>query len=596
MTQDPADVALVEAVLAATPRRRKAAAAEVKAVRTATRAAALVDDEPLGAVASLGAEVENDEDDVDLGAEPGAPELAGADVGLVVDASGDLSTVIIPGLIADATDAVSPVDAPTRLDVKALEEPTAEELEALSADMIGIDDPVRMYLKEIGKVALLTAEEEVVLAKAIELGEWMVEFPWKAMVSLHEWTLHDTERKTRTAKPQHRLPLGEEAHLMVRAAISDEGALELLVPHPDFHLVKAGRDAQSEGTKELLKEARKLLLAYNEALAPDAFLALLDWAYLAVHNGDLDSRDNVGLRAIYDWTREAIAFPALERWIMAGKDAELLKRMGYDPEVPLNTKLAHRKGEIVRIGRDAREQLTSANLRLVVSIAKKYIGRGMSFLDLIQEGNIGLIRAVEKFDFEKGFKFSTYATWWIRQAITRAIADQARTIRIPVHMVETINRLIRVSRQLLQELGREPTVEEIAEAMSKGQEVVVTPEKVREIMKVSQEPVSLETPIGEEEDSHLGDFIEDRGALAPAEAASHQLLKEQVEAVLDSLTGRERRVLQLRFGLEDGRARTLEEVGREFNVTRERIRQIEAKALRKLRHPSRSRKLKDYLE
>ncbi len=271
---------------------------------------------------------------------------------------------------------------------------------------------------------------------------------------------------------------------------------------------------------------------------------------------------------------------------MAGNDAELLKRMGYDPEVPLNTKLRDRKGELVKIGRDAREQLTSANLRLVVSIAKKYIGRGMCFLDLIQEGNIGLIRAVEKFDYEKGYKFSTYATWWIRQAITRAIADQARTIRIPVHMVETINRLIRVSRSLLQELGREPTVEEIAEAMSKGQEVVVTPDKVREIIKVSQEPVSLETPIGEEEDSHLGDFIEDRGALAPAEAASHQLLKEQVEAVLDSLTGRERRVLQLRFGLEDGRARTLEEVGKEFNVTRERIRQIEAKALRKLRHPS----------
>ena len=269
-----------------------------------------------------------------------------------------------------------------------------------------------------------------------------------------------------------------------------------------------------------------------------------------------------------------------------------LKEIG---KVPLLTaeeeiELSKQMEEGGEVGKQAQKRLAEANLRLVVSIAKRYVGRGMLFLDLIQEGNLGLIKAVEKYDYRKGFKFSTYATWWIRQAITRAIADQARTIRIPVHMVETINKLIRVSRQLLQELGREPTPEEIAKEMN------MSVDRVREILKISQEPVSLETPIGEEEDSHLGDFIQDDNVPVPADAAAFTLLKEQLDEVLGTLTEREQKVLRLRFGLDDGRARTLEEVGKEFNVTRERIRQIEAKALRKLRHPSRSKKLKDFLD
>jgi RNA polymerase primary sigma factor len=470
-----------------------------------------------------------------------------------------------------------------------------DEVEPVS-DELDTEDPVRMYLREIARVPLLTAEEEVVLAKAIELGEQIAAEPWKAIVSLHEWTLHETEKKTRDAKPHYRLPFADEAHAMVRAAIKAKAAGDLLATAPSFGLTKAVSEAPSDSVKALLTETRKLRSIYNERLNAESFIALLDHAFLATHNGDLEARDNATLRAVYDWTRDEVAFPALRRWIDGGRDVELLAQMGYDPAVPVATKLRDRSGELIRIGQQARDHLTSANLRLVVSIAKKYMNRGMNILDLVQEGNAGLIRAVEKFEYERGFKFSTYATWWIRQAVTRAIADQARTIRIPVHMVESMNRMVRVTRDLLAQLGRQPTIEEVAEAMSVGQEITVTPEKVQEMIKIRREPVSLETPIGEEEDARLGDFIEDTDAIAPLEAATNQLLKEQLDAVMDSLTGRERRVLELRFGLADGRARTLEEVGRDFGITRERIRQIEAHALRKLRHPSRSRKLRAYME
>lgn len=301
---------------------------------------------------------------------------------------------------------------------------------------------------------------------------------------------------------------------------------------------------------------------------PDPEEAVLDEEDIDVEKIDLSVPDGISIEdPVRMYLKEIGKVPLLS----ADEEIELAKRMELGDE-------------------EAKKKLAEANLRLVVSIAKRYVGRGMLFLDLIQEGNLGLIKAVEKFDYRKGYKFSTYATWWIRQAITRAIADQARTIRIPVHMVETINKLIRVSRQLLQELGREPSPQEIADEMD------IPVERVREILKISQEPVSLETPIGEEEDSHLGDFIQDDNVPVPAEAAAFTLLKEQLNEVLGTLTEREQKVLKLRFGLEDGRARTLEEVGKVFNVTRERIRQIEAKALRKLRHPSRSRKLRDYLE
>jgi RNA polymerase primary sigma factor len=494
-----------------------------------------------------------------------------------------------------------------------------EDLEALAADLIGIDDPVRMYLKEIGKVALLTAEEEVVLAKAIELGELVVEDPGRALTDLYTWVLSNSEPKARSMAAMRAFDLPKESPRVARDAIDWWFARKREVEPPTVKLSKARKATDlTDDARERIMHAEGILKLFADDPAE-----ALKQAVLFGHTYRFKAIDHAGASELMEferWARETTQ-EIVRQYIEDGNDAAYLNELGYDPTIAPDVPLEKRSGRLVEQSVDARKRLTEANLRLVVSIAKKYIGRGMSFLDLIQEGNIGLIRAVEKFDYEKGFKFSTYATWWIRQAITRAIADQARTIRIPVHMVETINRLIRVSRTLLQELGREPTVEEIARRMSRDEIIrelrdklqreptegevdereaigpqTVSPEKVREIMKVSQEPVSLETPIGEEEDSHLGDFIPDLASVAPADAASHQLLKEQVEGVLDSLTPRERRVLQLRFGLEDGRSRTLEEVGRDFNVTRERIRQIEAKALRKLRHPSRSRKLKDYLE
>ena len=368
---------------------------------------------------------------------------------------------------------------------------------------------------------------------------------------------------------------------------------------------EAAREKFQEKLKELLSLAKKKknMLEYQEIsdffadmqLDSDKFEKILD--FLEANNIDVlritddDADDDILLEVDDD---DEIEVEKIDLSVPDGVSIEdpvrmYLKEIGKVPLLSAEEEIELAKR--MELGdQEAKKRLAEANLRLVVSIAKRYVGRGMLFLDLIQEGNLGLIKAVEKFDYRKGYKFSTYATWWIRQAITRAIADQARTIRIPVHMVETINKLIRVRRQLLQELGREPTPEEIAAEMN------MPVERVREILKISQEPVSLETPIGEEEDSHLGDFIQDDNVPVPADAAAFTLLKEQLEEVLGTLTEREQKVLTLRFGLEDGRARTLEEVGREFNVTRERIRQIEAKALRKLRHPSRSRKLKDYLE
>jgi RNA polymerase primary sigma factor len=442
-----------------------------------------------------------------------------------------------------------------------------------------IEDSIRLYLREIARVPLLTSEEEVVLAKSIELGEQMGSEPWKAILHLHEWTLHETEVKTRREQRKHELPFAGVAHRILRDAVHHPGAADLLVAAPQLAPPGATESIPSDELTDLLRQAQAVREHYNDCRDAAAFLELLDWVSGALERKSPEIREHASLRSMLAWAHDDVAHPALRRWIEAGHEDEIVGQM---------------RDELVARGRAARDHLTSANLRLVVSIAKKYINRGIGFLDLVQEGNAGLMRAVDKFDYARGFKFSTYATWWIRQAVQRALADQSRTIRIPVHMVETMQRVARVSRELANELGREPTLEEIADAASLPGKPPVTAERVEEIRKLGRQPISLEAPVGEDEGTELGDLIEDRAAVSPVDAVTQRMLKEQLETVLTSLTGREQRVLRLRFGLDDGNARTLEEVGRQIGLTRERIRQIEVGALRKLRHPSRSRKLREF--